>query len=177
MLLVIYVVFVRTVLGQEVDEAALVGADYKPQGLITEAWHLLDTIGVSSLAAATLVIAAVAVARRRYHLAVAATVAIGLVMVTAPRWRSTIAALAGLYPIAIGIAVVAAGSDRPDPHPTPAARRTTRYGGGGTRLHLVGSRHRGLAPAGDTDDGHRAARHRRGEIAGRPTLRSDSEPR
>lgn len=150
-----YRFFVRTALGQEIDEAALVGGERVPQGVFGEGWEILDIISVASLALACAVIAAVALARRRValafaamaaigganvatqvlkkgllerpdligagdmnslpsgHATVAASVAVGIVMVTAPRWRSTTATVASLFPIAIGVAVVAAGWHRP----------------------------------------------------------------
>ena len=47
-----YFFFVRTTLGQELDDAALVGGEQRPQGVVSEAWELLDVISVASLAAA-----------------------------------------------------------------------------------------------------------------------------
>lgn len=72
-----YGFFVRTTLGQELDEAALVGSEHEAQGVITEAWELLDVISVGSLAIASLAIGLVALARRRVALAVAALATIG----------------------------------------------------------------------------------------------------
>ncbi|MDH3704838.1 MAG: phosphatase PAP2 family protein [Acidimicrobiia bacterium] len=150
-----YAFFVRTTLGQELDEAALVGSEHEAQGVISEAWELLDVISVGSLAVATAAIAAVALLRRRValavaalatigganvatqllkkvilerpdligagdsnslpsgHATVAATVAFGVVMVTAPRWRSPVALVAMLFPVAVGVAVVTAAWHRP----------------------------------------------------------------
>lgn len=150
-----YAFFVRTTLGQELDNAALVGAEHEPQGVITEAWDLLDIISVASLAVACVAIGAVALLRRRVavafaalatigvanvatqllkrvilerpdligagainslpsgHATVATTVAVGLVMVTAPRWRSIVALVSVGFPIAVAVAVVTASWHRP----------------------------------------------------------------
>ena len=150
-----YVFFVRTTLGQELDDAALGGGEQRPQGVVSEAWELLDVISVVSLAAACAVIGAVALLRRRFalafavlaaiglanvvtqllkrvvlerpdligagelnslpsgHATVAATVAVGVVAVSAPHWRSVVALVASLFPIAVGVAVVIAGWHRP----------------------------------------------------------------
>lgn len=150
-----YVFFVRTTLGQELDDAALVGGEQRPQGVVGEAWELLDLISVASLAAACVALGVVAVARRRFalavavlaaiglanvatqllkrvvlerpdligagdinslpsgHATVAATVAVGVVAVTAPRWRSVAALIALLFPVGVGVAVVVAGWHRP----------------------------------------------------------------
>jgi membrane-associated phospholipid phosphatase len=150
-----YVFFVRTTLGQELDNAALIGAEHEPQGVITEAWDLLDIISVASLALACVVIGVVALLRRRFalafaalttiavanvatqllkrvllerpdligageanslpsgHATVAATVAVGLVMVTAPRWRSVVALVSVVFPIAVAVDVVTASWHRP----------------------------------------------------------------
>lgn len=150
-----YLFFVRTTIGQELDDAALAGGELEPQGVITEAWDELDVISVASLAAACVVIGVIALARRRFalafaalatigianvatqllkrvvlprpdligagdlnslpsgHATVAATVAVGLVMVTAPRWRSVTALVTMLFPISIAVAVVTAGWHRP----------------------------------------------------------------
>ena len=150
-----YVFFVRTTLGQELDDAALVGGEQRPQGVVSEAWELLDVISVVSLAAACVAIGVVALLRRRFalaiavlaaigianvvtqllkrvvlerpdligtgdlnslpsgHATVAATVAVGVVVVSAPRWRSVVALVAWLFPIAVGVAVVIAGWHRP----------------------------------------------------------------
>jgi len=150
-----YVFFVRTTIGQELDDAALVGAEHETQGVITEAWDLLDVISVASLAIACVVIGLVALLRRRValafaalatiglanvatqllkrvvldrpdligagalnslpsgHATVAATVSVGLVMVTAPRWRSMAALVSVLFPVAVAVAVVTASWHRP----------------------------------------------------------------
>jgi len=150
-----YVFFVRTTLGQELDDAALVGGEQRPQGVVSEAWELLDVISVVSLASACVAIGVVALLRRRFalavavlaaigvanvvtqllkrvvlerpdligagnlnslpsgHATVAATVAVGVVVVSAPRWRSVVALVASLFPIAVGVAVVIAGWHRP----------------------------------------------------------------
>ena len=150
-----YWFFVRTTIGQELDEAALAGAELEPQGVITEAWDELDVISVASLAGVCVVIGVIAMLRRRFalafaalatvgianvatqllkrvilprpdligagdlnslpsgHATVAATVSVGLVMVTAPRWRSITALVTMLFPISIGVAVVTAGWHRP----------------------------------------------------------------
>ena len=150
-----YLFFVRTTLGQELDDAALVGGEQRPQGVVSEAWELLDVISVVSLAAACIAIGMVALLRRRFalavavlaaigvanvvtqllkrvvldrpdligagdlnslpsgHATVAATVAVGVVVVSAPRWRSVVALVAWLFPIAVGVAVVIAGWHRP----------------------------------------------------------------
>jgi nitrogen fixation-related uncharacterized protein len=150
-----YVFFVRTTIGQELDNAALNGAEYELQGVITEAWNLLDVISVASLAAACLGIGLIALLRRHVavacaalmtiavanvatqvlkrvllerpdligasalnslpsgHATVAATVSVGLVMVTAPRWRSVMALVSVAFPIAVAVAVVTASWHRP----------------------------------------------------------------
>lgn len=150
-----YLFFVRTTIGQELDDAALAGGELEPQGVITEAWDELDVISVASLAGACVVIGVIALARRRFalafaalatigianvatqllkrvvlprpdligagdlnslpsgHATVAATVSVGLVMVTAPRWRSITALVTMLFPISIAVAVVTAGWHRP----------------------------------------------------------------
>ena len=150
-----YLFFVRTTLGQELDDAALVGGEQRPQGVVSEAWELLDVISVVSLAAACIAIGMVALLRRRFalavavlaaigvanvvtqllkrvvldrpdligtgdlnslpsgHATVAATVAVGVVAVSAPRWRSVVALVAWLFPVAVGVAVVIAGWHRP----------------------------------------------------------------
>jgi membrane-associated phospholipid phosphatase len=150
-----YGFFVRTTLGQELDNAALVGGEHEPQGVISEAWDLLDIISVASLALACVVIGVVALLRKRFalafaalaaiglanvttqllkrvvlerpdligagdlnslpsgHATVAASVAVGLVMVTAPRWRSTVALVSVLFAIAVAVAVVTAAWHRP----------------------------------------------------------------
>lgn len=150
-----YVFFVRTTLGQELDNAALVGAEHETQGVITEAWNLLDIISVASLALACVVIGMVALLRKRValafaalmtiavanvatqllkrvalerpdligagdvnslpsgHATVATTVAVGLVMVTAPRWRSVVALVTVVFPIGVAVAVVTASWHRP----------------------------------------------------------------
>lgn len=150
-----YVFFVRTTLGQELDNAALIGAEQEPQGVITDAWNLLDVISVASLALACIAIGMVSLIRRRFalafaalttiavaniatqllkrvvlerpdlvgagalnslpsgHATVAATVSVGLVMVTAPRWRSIMALVSAAFPIAVAVAVVTASWHRP----------------------------------------------------------------
>ncbi len=150
-----YFFFVRTTLGQELDDAALVGGEQRPQGVVSEAWELLDVISVASLAAACATIGLVSLLRRRFalaiailtaigvanvltqllkrvmlerpdltgtgdlnslpsgHATVAATVAVGVVAVSAPRWRSMVALVAWLFPVAVGVAVVIAGWHRP----------------------------------------------------------------
>jgi membrane-associated phospholipid phosphatase len=150
-----YLFFVQTTLGQELDDAALIGGELRPQGVVSEAWELLDVISVVSLAAACVAIGVVALLRRRFalavavlaaigianvvtqllkrvvlerpdligtgdlnslpsgHATVAATVAVGMVVVSAPRWRSVVALVAWLFPIAVGVAVVIAGWHRP----------------------------------------------------------------
>ena len=150
-----YVFFVRTTLGQELDNAALIGAEHESQGVITEAWDRLDVISVASLALACVVIGMVALLRRRValavaalatiavanvatqllkrvllerpdligagelnslpsgHATVAATVSVGLVMVTAPRWRTVAALVSVVFPIVVAVAVVTASWHRP----------------------------------------------------------------
>ena len=150
-----YIFFVRTTLGQELDNAALVGAEHETQGVITEAWDLLDIISVASLALACVVIGMVALLRKRValafaalatiavanvatqllkrailerpdligagdvnslpsgHATVATTVAVGLVMVTAPRWRLAVALVTVVFPIGVAVAVVTASWHRP----------------------------------------------------------------
>jgi hypothetical protein len=150
-----YAFFVRTALGQELDNAALVGAEHEPHGVITEAWALLDIISIASLALVCIAIGTVALLRRRVavafaalttiavanvatqllkrvllerpdligagalnslpsgHATVATTVSVGLVMVTAPRWRSIMALVSVAFPIAVAVAVVTASWHRP----------------------------------------------------------------
>ena len=47
------------------------------------------------------------------HATVATTVAVGLVMVTAPRWRSVVALVTVVFPIGVAVAVVTASWHRP----------------------------------------------------------------
>lgn len=47
------------------------------------------------------------------HATVAASVSVGLVMATAPRWRSTVGLVSVVFPISIGVAVVTAAWHRP----------------------------------------------------------------
>ena len=73
-----YVFFVRTTLGQELDDAALIGGEQRPQGVVSEAWAVLDIISVVSLAAACVAIGVVALLRRRFALAIAVLAAISV---------------------------------------------------------------------------------------------------
>ncbi len=71
-----YLAFVRTEWGQAVESAALAGREIEPQQLISDAWHLLDTISVVALGAVAVVLMGVAIARKRFALAVATGVMI-----------------------------------------------------------------------------------------------------
>lgn len=76
LLVVAYAVMVRTSLGQEIDDTALEGRTTRAS-VIHATDDLLNTISVTSLAVAGVAIMAIAVARRRLHLAVVAVVAVG----------------------------------------------------------------------------------------------------
>ncbi|MFC6093006.1 phosphatase PAP2 family protein [Saccharothrix lopnurensis] len=79
----VYVLAVWTVEGQELENAALRGADQADAAQAGEAWRALDEITVYSLVAAVVLIALVGVLRRRWDLAVAAVgvVVLGQVVV------------------------------------------------------------------------------------------------
>lgn len=79
----VYVLAVWTVAGQELENAALRGADQADAAQTGEAWQALDEITVYSLAAAVVLIALVGALRRRWDLAVAAVgvVVLGQVVV------------------------------------------------------------------------------------------------
>jgi membrane-associated phospholipid phosphatase len=81
LLAVLYVVAVQTSWGQRLDDAALDGRTTRV-GVLNATQRLLDTISVASLAAVGVVIAVIAVARRRPHLALMALVVIGGANVT-----------------------------------------------------------------------------------------------
>ncbi|MGM1063300.1 phosphatase PAP2 family protein [Saccharothrix sp. Mg75] len=67
----VYVLAVWTTAGQELENAALRGADQVDEAQAGQAWGALDEITVYSLAAATLAIALVGALRRRWDLVVA----------------------------------------------------------------------------------------------------------
>jgi membrane-associated phospholipid phosphatase len=71
LLALIYVIAVHTAWGQRVDDAALEGRTNR-ESVIRVTQHLLDTISVASLALGSAAIVAVAIVRRRPHLAVTA---------------------------------------------------------------------------------------------------------
>lgn len=75
LLVVLYVVAVRTAWGQRLDDASLDGRTARPVVLHATS-RLLDTISLSSLALLGGAATAVAVARRRVHLALAAAVVV-----------------------------------------------------------------------------------------------------
>lgn len=75
LLLLIYVVAVRTGWGQRLDAAALEGRTSRPS-VLRATDRLLNTISVSSLLLMGTAVVAIAVARRRLHLAVAAAVVV-----------------------------------------------------------------------------------------------------
>jgi len=81
-LVVLYVVAVRTGWGQRIDNAALAGRTTRPTVQRATA-HLLNTITLSSLVLGSAVIALIAVARRRVHLAVIAGALLLVANVTA----------------------------------------------------------------------------------------------
>lgn len=81
-LIVLYVVAVRTGWGQRIDNAALAGRTTRPTVQRATA-HLLDTITLTSLVVGACVVALIAVARRRVHLAVAAGALLLVANVTA----------------------------------------------------------------------------------------------
>lgn len=68
----VYLLAVHTTTGQAVENAALDGADQVSPRAFLAASRLLDTITVSSLAAATLLVGAIGLLRRQVHLAVCA---------------------------------------------------------------------------------------------------------
>lgn len=76
LLVALYVVAVRTEWGQRLDNAALDGRTTHER-VLRATDRLLDTISISSLAVVGTVIALIALARRRPHLAVMALVVIG----------------------------------------------------------------------------------------------------
>jgi hypothetical protein len=67
----VYWVFAHTYRGQAVEEAALVGRSVRPHDIAGDALELLDVVGLVSLAAACALLGAIALARRRWWLAVA----------------------------------------------------------------------------------------------------------
>jgi membrane-associated phospholipid phosphatase len=68
----IYLVFVRTSLGQHVDEAAMRGAEVRHARVVTVLSNTLDGTSLLTLAAVALVAATIGLLRRRADLAVAA---------------------------------------------------------------------------------------------------------
>jgi len=73
-LVAVYGVFVRTTVGQRVDDAALLGRAAVPEGIVENAWGILDTISLVTLAAASLAVAFIGLARGRFRAAVGAGV-------------------------------------------------------------------------------------------------------
>jgi membrane-associated phospholipid phosphatase len=71
-----YWLFVRTAVGQRLDNAALVGKSVVPEEFVAGAWSILDTISVASLAVAAVAVGAAALVRRRPWLAAGAAVVI-----------------------------------------------------------------------------------------------------
>ncbi|NQV05223.1 phosphatase PAP2 family protein [bacterium] len=71
-LVFVYALFVHTEIGQRVDNAALLGRAAVPEGLIEDAWTMLDTISILSLVLAGMMVAVIGIARRRPVLAAAA---------------------------------------------------------------------------------------------------------
>jgi hypothetical protein len=71
-----YWFFVRTAVGQRLDNAALVGKSVVPEEFVADAWSILDTISVTSLVAAGSAMAAIALIRRRPWLAASAAMII-----------------------------------------------------------------------------------------------------
>jgi membrane-associated phospholipid phosphatase len=67
-----YLLFVRTTIGQKVDNAALIGRGVVPEEFVSDAWTILDTISVAGLALATLAIVTIAAVRGRWWQAAAA---------------------------------------------------------------------------------------------------------
>jgi len=70
----VYLLFVRTAVGQRLDMAALTSTDALPGTVVVDAWTLLDTVGIATLAVIALVIAGLAVMRGRYGLGLMAAV-------------------------------------------------------------------------------------------------------
>lgn len=78
-----YWFFVRTAVGQRLDNAALVGRSVVPEEFVADAWSILDTISVTSLAVAAAAVGAVALVRRRPWLAAgAAMIVLGSNLIT-----------------------------------------------------------------------------------------------
>ncbi|MFI9011439.1 phosphatase PAP2 family protein [Actinosynnema sp. NPDC053489] len=79
----VYVLAVWTTAGQDLENAALRGADQVDEAQVGEAWGALDEITLYSLAAATGLIALVGALRRRWDLVVASVgvIALGQVVV------------------------------------------------------------------------------------------------
>ena len=73
-LVVVYALFVHTTVGQRVDNAALLGRAAVPQGLVDDAWGILDTISLVALAAASLAVGLVALIQGRVRQAFGAGV-------------------------------------------------------------------------------------------------------
>ena len=71
-----YLLFVRSAVGQKVDNAALIGRGVVPEEFVADAWTILDTISVVGLALATLAIVTVAALRGRWWQAAGAGVVI-----------------------------------------------------------------------------------------------------
>ena len=71
--LLVYLLAVRTELGQRVDEAALNGRAAVPDEFVSDAWTILDVVGVVSLLGTIGVLWSVALFRRRPGLVIAVT--------------------------------------------------------------------------------------------------------
>ncbi|MEA2058850.1 MAG: phosphatase PAP2 family protein [Actinomycetota bacterium] len=76
LVVVVYLMFMRTGWGQTVDDAALAGRVLEPENIISDAWELLDVISVASLGLASVILMGIAVVRERIYLAVATGVMI-----------------------------------------------------------------------------------------------------
>jgi membrane-associated phospholipid phosphatase len=70
----VYAVFVRTALGQVVDEAAMRGAEVRHERVVAVLSHTLDGTSLLSISVVAVVAAAIGLLRRRVDLAVAAGV-------------------------------------------------------------------------------------------------------
>ena len=67
-----YLLFVRTAVGQKVDNAALIGREVVPEEFVGDAWTILDTVGIIGLAATALAVVTFAALRGRWWQAAAA---------------------------------------------------------------------------------------------------------
>jgi membrane-associated phospholipid phosphatase len=72
----VYLLFVRTGVGQRLDMAALAATGTLPDTVVSDAGSVLDAIGISTLAFIAFVIGAFAVMRGRYGLAISAAVVV-----------------------------------------------------------------------------------------------------